>query len=66
MATIISSNGTLLYFTVKCMERNPGLTIPRYNDVISPGPRYIFISRSTALPSTMFERIKTSNIFGDM
>ena len=30
--------------TIKCMERNPGLTIPRYNDVISPVPWYIVIS----------------------
>ena len=33
-----------MFNTVKCMERNPGLTIPRYNDVISPVPWYIVIS----------------------
>ena len=33
-----------MFNAVKCMERNPGLTIPRYNDVVTPVPWYIVIS----------------------
>ena len=32
-----------MFNTIKCMERNPGLTIPRYNDMTSPVPWYIVI-----------------------